>query len=490
VRQLLALRAKAGIGRLVVPDSADALRAAIGNDFQRTARVHYMPQGSSPLPAIATLLGPRIGADTVAATHLVHADVLNRDYPRAADIAFLLGHDRAKKLLAPDLARYPGLEQQLVEGRRTLARVTPDDLYSAWLVAIRELSTPPDGAIPTFMKSDAFADSRMGSAIAAYAGLRHNNVLLAGQGYSEGGCEIPDGWVEPATAAYRALGVYAERGALAMHELGDAPNEERFRRLGRVLEVLGAIAEDELAGRPISDAARRYLSMVVEVVPPSSDSPGSFNGWYFDLYPGIDDAFEEPAFIADWFTGSNTDTVVYAGVTRPRLGIFVVDVGGEPRAFVGPVARSFEHVGNLAKRLGDTDVSKLGRLSEPWAKGYTARAPFAPALSLLPVEQLPEGGQVWAVRSAGGSKRVGIELLGHHRDVVGRASREAGASFATLRVPFSGDDWPERVRVRVGEFSAEFSAWDFYLERTWGGLAPLADQRAVELRERLSGRAP
>ena len=56
LRQLLALAQKAGITTLTIPDSAEKLKAAIGNDFQRTMRFQYMPQGSWPLPAIATML--------------------------------------------------------------------------------------------------------------------------------------------------------------------------------------------------------------------------------------------------------------------------------------------------------------------------------------------------------------------------------------------------------------------------------------------------
>ena len=67
--------------------------------------------------------------------------------------------------------------------------------------------------------------------------------------------------------------------------------------------------------------------MVVEIVPPSSDGPGRYDGWYFDLFPRSGDAFTEHAFVADWFTSSNANAVVYAGATAPRLGLFVVDTG-------------------------------------------------------------------------------------------------------------------------------------------------------------------
>jgi hypothetical protein len=156
--------------------------------------------------------------------------------------------------------------------------------------------------------------------------------------------------------------------------------------------------------------------------------------------------------------------------------VFVVDVGGAPRAFVGPVARGFEHVAPLSRRLKDGDVPHLKRLGDPWASSYTVPAPRTPALSLLPVSQV-DGGQTWAIRSGSGSERVTLELLGHHRAVLGRASRTVGTSFAPLTVTKTlNDDDFELVRVRVGDFSEVFPAWSFYAERTFGSLKPMGDE--------------
>src|SRR5262249_38850735 len=73
IADLVTLRQRAGIARLTDSSAPDALRAAIGDDFRRTARFHYMPQGSTELPAIATLLGPRVTPDSAATRPLVHA---------------------------------------------------------------------------------------------------------------------------------------------------------------------------------------------------------------------------------------------------------------------------------------------------------------------------------------------------------------------------------------------------------------------------------
>jgi hypothetical protein len=488
IRALLALKKQAGITALTAADSADKLKTAIGSGFARTTRVHYMPQGSTPLPVIATMLGPRIVADATAETELVHAHVNQRYRPSFADVAFMLGHERAKAWLAKDLAAFPELGGKLEKGRAILANVAPTDMYSAWLASVRALAVTPSGEVPSYMKTAAFADVRVNSTVAAYGQIRHNYVLVAGQAYDEGGCEVPDGFVEPALAVYEGLVAYAKRGADAMKALGGSTSsQEYFARLESTMNVLVAIAKDELAGRALSEEEKRWLSMVVEIVPPSSDGPGSYDGWYFDLFPNYSEAFTEHAFVADWFTSSNANAVVYAGATVPRLGIFVVDTGGEPRVMVGPVARGFEHVGKLDVRLEDADVGSLRSLREPWAASYTAPSPAAPPLAVLGLSGEDEG-QSFALRSIGTLGPVTLELLDHHRVKVGSATVQVGTGWTRVTVKQKSGEWGQMLRVRVGDFSREMSTLYGGINDAFGGMKPIAEEAAYALRERLERR--
>ena len=71
--------------------------------------------------------------------------------------------------------------------------------------------------------------------------------------------------------------------------------------------------------------------------------PPMYTGWYFDLFfARQDDGMRGADFIADYFTSA--DGIAYVGAAAPRLGVFVVDTNGSPRAFVGPVARSYAGV--------------------------------------------------------------------------------------------------------------------------------------------------
>ena len=139
IAQLAELRAQ--VGSLTDPDAFEKLKAAIADRFRRTTRLHPMPEGSRELPAIATLIGPRIVADAGALTLLVNSAVPDRHSPGVADVAYTFGLDRAKTYLAKDLAAFPTLNSQLDAARAQVAS-TPagDDLYSAWLAAIRALA--------------------------------------------------------------------------------------------------------------------------------------------------------------------------------------------------------------------------------------------------------------------------------------------------------------------------------------------------------------
>jgi hypothetical protein len=454
IAQLVALRDAAGIAKLTDPDAAAKLRLAIGDKFQRTARLHYMPEGSKILPAIATFLGPRVVPDAAATRPLVNGEVPDREVLTAADMAYVLGHDRARDYLADDRKRFPTLDHQLDVARK-IAASTPrgtDDLYSAWLDAIAGLANHPTGT-PSFMQTPAYADLRLDSALAAFGQLKHNFVLIAGESYFEGGCEIPDGYVEPAPATYDALLAYADRGKRAMTILDrdDALGARSyFDRLANVLAVLRRIQSDELADRELTSDERGFLSMVAEMEPGTTGGPPSYTGWWFDMFRLRElDGLARPDFIASFFTGGK---ISYVGATAPRLGVFVIDTGGAPRLAVGPVARAYEYRGDVAHRLDDdagralVDADRLA----PWAASYTAPTPAEPDLAL---RWEPGDGKGITVAAVVAQGRVTIEMYDHHRQRIATATRNVGPGVTKfpLKAPHGRD--VEGLHLRAGDFN-------------------------------------
>ena len=437
VAQLAELSAQ--VGPLTDPGAFERLKAAIGDRFARTTRLHPMPAGSRELPAIATLIGPRIVADAGALTLLANGAVPDRNRVGVADVAYTFGLDRAKTWLAKDLAAYPALGRQLEVARAQVARAPfGDDLYGAWLTAIRALADPAEGTQPSFLAGEAGADLRLNSIAAAYGQIKHNYVLVAGQPYSQFGCEIPDGYVEPAPAAYEALIEYAARGAKLATLLdpeGKTQVRAHFERVGKVLRVLRGIVDDELAGRPLTMAERRWLGMVaelnVDLGVETTGHPPMYTGWYFDLFfDRQEDGMRGADYIADYFTSQ--EGVAYAGATAPRLGIFVVDAGGPPRAFVGPVARAYEAFGPLGARYTDESARTLEDRDEPWAASYTIAAPPKPSSLQLRYDAEARQLVLTSDRDLG---PVTLKVLDHHRVAIAtaRAVVKKGETRIALR---------------------------------------------------------
>jgi hypothetical protein len=387
----------------------------------------------------------------------------------AADVAYVLGHDRAKSYLTADLATYPGLSAALDASRADLATgaLGKHDVYSAWIGAALKLGDRPSGATPSFMRTDAFADLRMSSALAVYAQIRHTFVLLAGQGYDGYGCEIPDGWVEPVVPVYDGMLAWVRAARSA------APSQAAyFRRAEEVLGMLRSIASTELAGAALSEPQRRWLGMVSEYTPKDgygdSGEPPKYTGWYFDLFPDRDiGAQRQVGLVADWFTLTNADQVRHLGIENAAMGVFVVDVGGEPRAMVGPVVKTYEVATSIAGRLDDETARTAPGKRAEWLS-FLAPVPEAPPIAAR-LFVCDDDARV--VLRAGRAMNVTVTLLDHHGDALGEA-RTASAgptdepsvlAFALPKDVLASPHGIEGVHLHASwsDASRAHESWDF-----------------------------
>lgn len=401
------------------PDAPKKLKIAIGNNYQRTARTHFMPQGVKDLPVISTLIGPRIAADIAPLERLVHDALPGRYEIGAADVGYLLGHDRASNYLREDLKKYPPLQNALDTSRADLAKRTrqSQDIQSSFLNVLLALARPPAGTTPSFMKSDAYDDYRLSSALVGYGQLRHTFVLLSGQGYDAYGCAIPEAYVEPLAPFYAALVEHVQR---VQKVAGGG-----FNGLLRVLGTLSTIATTELTrGAPTKDQSQ-WLGMVAEYVPQGgfadSGEPPKWTGWYFDMFEDREQgATKATDFIADYFTLTNIGKVAYLGTDGPRLGVFIVDVGGEPRAMVGPVARGYEIKSPLADRLDDAAARTLQTKESGFRTSFAAKPWAEPPLGLgVKIFQCAAEGKLEVRALLASNKSAGpvsVTLLDHHAD--------------------------------------------------------------------------
>ncbi len=353
------------ISLLDVDAAAGALRAEIRDAPTRTVNYHVMPYGTSAasLPTIASLLGVAITADARTLSTLAPSDQ-PAHLPRGPELAYLLGADAGVRYLDPT-----GSPALLRAARADLAtNLGGDDLHTAWTRLVMGALEAPRGAVPSFFATPAHADRRISTGIAGYAQIHHAHVLHTAQVYDFAGCTIPDAYVEPTLGAYDATLAYTARLRELAAQLGPAAAGEddvagqvtqAAERLAKVVAALRSVVVDELAGRPVSDKQLAFLQMVAEYSRPGGGyedmTPGRFNGWYPVMHSERSDAFMKVPFAIDHFTSTRLRQIAYVGEGRPALGVFVVDVGGEPRAMVGPVTRAYDRVRPLGRRAPPTD---------------------------------------------------------------------------------------------------------------------------------------
>jgi hypothetical protein len=141
--------------------------------------------------------------------------------------------------------------------------------------------------------------------------------------------------------------------------------------------------------------------------------------------------------------------VSYVGADEPRLGVFVVDAGGEPRVVVGPVAHAYERHERGARLNDETDVKPEDLLS-PWSTSYET-----PALPFNYVEARAErepGSYVVKVQSDGRDLgRVQVEEVDVHDRTCGAAEVVLGGTGAPVHVtlPVVSCDRRDGPRLRL-----------------------------------------
>jgi hypothetical protein len=160
-------------------------------------------------------------------------------------------------------------------------------------------------------------------------------------------------------------------------------------------------------------------------------------------------------FTADYFTGQQG--VAYVGAAPPRLGVFVVDTSGEPRAFVGPVAHAYEARSPIGKR--STDEAPPENKLEPWAKSYALPAAAEP--EQLSVNYDSETKRL-VFTSATALGRATVKLLDHHRVIKKTLSVMIGAGETPLAITRNGVG---AIYIEVGAFR------DFVVENSYGEIA-------------------
>lgn len=342
-------------------------------------------------PAAFLLLGQRFVIDAYVMWNVVYDRILFqgqkvwRELPSSLDVLFALGNDAAAVLLKNDLDQYHYASNSAA--LRYLVDSYENDfwnsaLYNVWLQSIRKLNPPKDlSRFPAFMQTGAFWQQKMNTQLAAWAQLRHDNLLYAKQSYTGGTtCSFPHSFVEPFPDFYRTLQNFAQQAQSNFSAVNFADLDRKngilnyFSGMVGTMDTLATIAEKQLNRTQLDPAEMNFLkSMLFQ--PRMCGEP--LSGWYPKLfYRHPDDCAEIDMVVADVHTaptdaaGNPVGHVLHAGTGPLDLGIVIAEChDGTPMAYIGPVMSYYEHVTMNFKRLTD----------EEWKELYQKPPSFRPA---------------------------------------------------------------------------------------------------------------
>jgi hypothetical protein len=314
------------------------------------ALTEIRPIRINPDHASIRIMGARFVLDSFILDQLIYPNVGTpgdeRLLPSALDVAAAFGSDFAYGVL-DDMGetKYENYDSQLRLMREAVAARPAEDwggtVYDGWLHALEPGFVDHGKAYPDFMRTRAWAAKAHQSALGSYAELKHDTILYAKQALGEGGDGVPiperRNWVEPEPVVFGRLAAIAELMQTGLAER-DLLTPEQSSLLADLVELFGffeRLAQDELAGRPISAADNdrlMYIGEEFEAMWTRTADPSS---------GGAFDADEEAAIVADIARGGS-DILEVATGRIDRILVLVPDDAGNFQVAMGGVYSYYE----------------------------------------------------------------------------------------------------------------------------------------------------
>ncbi|MBN1435056.1 DUF3160 domain-containing protein, partial [Candidatus Fermentibacterales bacterium] len=300
-----------------------------------------------------------------------------RTMPDALDVAAMLGSGKALSLLeekgATGFAGYgeilEGLRESFEAGESAGLR---SNLYMCWLDLLSgqleahggETGSGP--GYPVFMRSPDWGLKTLSTALASWAGLRHDTILYVKQSYTLpiGGPAPPlrplPGYVEPVPELYagvRAVLGMMERGLESLGML-DEHMSASIREASTLVEVLQGISEKELAGDDLTESERLFLL--------------SFADQLQSVLPNTSGRALEGStiLVADVHTDAASGQVLEVGSGYPDMAVVVYQTAeGRLGLAAGPVMSFYQITMPSSRRLTDERWQGLldaGQIERPW----------------------------------------------------------------------------------------------------------------------------
>jgi hypothetical protein len=357
--------------------------------------------------ALTEVLFDRIHSEPSDGTNVIFGKVIRRR-PSCLDVAYtVLGNDQVAPNLVARITNSSGMkwrdglpyQQNLAAARDVInsqdASIWSDNLYTAWLAALRALSAPTtDPQYPEAMRTRAWAMKTLNTQMASWTELRHDALLYAASPYTPPlSCSYPAGFVEPRPEFWQRMKALAglaatNVGALPLpfpadvwlpsrnptwgwtpypidYDLATVQSNQvaHLSNFAAQMATLQDIAERELAQQPLTPAETNLLGNLIELTTTYISDRPQFNGWYPGLFyksvyyqnvqtVGMFDQEEGSdmwdAMVADVATDLPDDivgdpgAVLHEATGNANLMLIAVENGPDRMAYAGPVLSHYE----------------------------------------------------------------------------------------------------------------------------------------------------
>jgi hypothetical protein len=230
------------------------------------------------------------------------------------------------------------------------------NLYWSWLYALRPLLEEFEEGYPTFMRTPAWQDKELQTALASWTELRHDTILYAKQSYTPTMMaalpierEPVVGYVEPVPEFYARMLALTRMTREGLAELGALSEREglRLERLEAVLERLLSIAIGELENRKLSEDDYKFIR--------------NFGQQLDSIITGVKERGKETTIVADVHTDTNPPgQVLEEGVGNVDLILVAYKVpDGRVILGAGPVLSYYEFKQPMSDRLTDEQWKEM-----------------------------------------------------------------------------------------------------------------------------------
>jgi len=198
--------------------------------------------------------------------------ILQKLHPPALNIMDLLGSQRAREHLKNQgISENEEYKKAHTSLENEFGAFDEEDwnknLYWAQLYALKPLLISYPESYPTFMRTEAWEDKQLNTALASWTELRHDTILYAKQEYFTGPPQVPpeekpvQGYVEPVPEFYArmlALTKMAHTGLAEMKVL-DEQSDKDFTTLENTLEKLLEISIKELENKELTEEEYEFI---------------------------------------------------------------------------------------------------------------------------------------------------------------------------------------------------------------------------------------